>query len=260
MLIECINCKLPFDCQGATRYCSEKCKKEYRTKTLGYQPGAKDCPVCGNIFTPKRADGKYCSPKCAYRAKYLSNNPIKNKKCLSCDKVFSTTSNKKIYCSVKCMRHHEYLINIDKFKQKRKEQYRANPELAKAKTKQWRDDNRNKYLEMQNDYHDRVRFSGNKQLVLERDGYKCVTCGASEGLNVHHKDRTGQLLQRNDDIDNLITQCNSCHMVEHHTEINPHPKNRVEVKCKRCGKAIEIIPSRIGRTKYCSKQCRFDRK
>lgn len=32
-------------------------------------------------------------------------------------------------------------------------------------------------------------------------------------------------------------------------------KNRVSLKCKYCKKVFLVIPSRVGRAKYCSQQC-----
>lgn len=48
-----------------------------------------------------------------------------------------------------------------------------------------------------------------RDFVLERDGYKCVLCGSSNGLSVHHKifrSRGGT-----DDESNLISTCVTCH-------------------------------------------------
>jgi 5-methylcytosine-specific restriction endonuclease McrA len=59
----------------------------------------------------------------------------------------------------------------------------------------------------------RSEFREKRLLALKRDGYKCVKCGATENLHVHHiialsKDGTN-------DLGNLVTLCPSCHAEEH---------------------------------------------
>lgn len=57
--------------------------------------------------------------------------------------------------------------------------------------------------------HDKQRFGGNREAVLQRDGYQCRTCGASGHLIVHHR-RPGFNYG-----DLLITLCRSCHAQVH---------------------------------------------
>lgn len=49
---------------------------------------------------------------------------------------------------------------------------------------------------------------------LERDGFKCVCCGAAANLEVHHTtyDRIG-----NENIEDLITLCKDCHKAIHNS-------------------------------------------
>jgi len=59
---------------------------------------------------------------------------------------------------------------------------------------------------------DRHRYDGNRQAVLERDGYRCQQCGQPyveerRNLVVHHLDRD----PANNALVNLITFCRSCH-------------------------------------------------
>jgi len=65
---------------------------------------------------------------------------------------------------------------------------------------------------------DNQRFEGNRAKVLSRDNNKCVICGSTKGVQVHHKDGKGRNTPkelRNNDIDNLITLCASCHIKQH---------------------------------------------
>ena len=45
--------------------------------------------------------------------------------------------------------------------------------------------------------------------VLERDRWRCQSCGSSENLQVHHVKWRSQL--GDDSEQNLITLCSSCH-------------------------------------------------
>lgn len=65
---------------------------------------------------------------------------------------------------------------------------------------------------------DEDRFGGNRIKALERDGYRCVLCGSDEYVQVHHKDETGRNKPKeihNNDLNNLITLCGSCHIKQH---------------------------------------------
>lgn len=50
-----------------------------------------------------------------------------------------------------------------------------------------------------------------------RDEYKCVKCGSTKALSVHHKDGKGRGYKGKIDnsLDNLETLCNKCHQKLH---------------------------------------------
>ncbi len=50
-----------------------------------------------------------------------------------------------------------------------------------------------------------------RELVAERDGHKCVRCGATRSLCVHHKD----FAKHDHRIENLELMCRRCHVREH---------------------------------------------
>jgi 5-methylcytosine-specific restriction endonuclease McrA len=50
-------------------------------------------------------------------------------------------------------------------------------------------------------------------LVLERDGWRCQSCGSSKDLQVHHLKERSRL--GDDELDNLITLCVDCHRIRH---------------------------------------------
>lgn len=45
--------------------------------------------------------------------------------------------------------------------------------------------------------------------VLERDGWRCQTCGSMQNLQVHHQQLRSH--SGNDEEQNLITLCAECH-------------------------------------------------
>ncbi len=49
--------------------------------------------------------------------------------------------------------------------------------------------------------------------ILERDGWRCQNCGCLENLQVHHVIRKSSL--GNDEEENLMTLCASCHRSVH---------------------------------------------
>ena len=57
-----------------------------------------------------------------------------------------------------------------------------------------------------------------REQVLERDGYRCVRCGATERLQADHIDRLGP-----DALANYMTLCRSCNLRKAQQESRPHP-------------------------------------
>ena len=67
------------------------------------------------------------------------------------------------------------------------------------------------------DYMKTYVWQNIRREVFKRDGYKCVMCGASHPLNVHHvryPTRWGE-----EKLEDLITVCDSCHAKIHSKEI-----------------------------------------
>lgn len=57
------------------------------------------------------------------------------------------------------------------------------------------------------------RYGGLRYDVLKRDNFKCTKCGVSIDLHVHHIDED----VKHNEMDNLLTLCQSCHKSHHHT-------------------------------------------
>jgi len=58
-------------------------------------------------------------------------------------------------------------------------------------------------------------WTGIRKKVLKRDNYTCQNCGSKRKLDIHHIDGSGSNNSRkemNNNINNLITLCHTCHM------------------------------------------------
>jgi 5-methylcytosine-specific restriction endonuclease McrA len=56
-------------------------------------------------------------------------------------------------------------------------------------------------------------YNSLRNRVLERDGWRCQSCGSSKNLQVHHLSKRSEL--GDDALDNLITLCAACHLRQH---------------------------------------------
>ena len=56
---------------------------------------------------------------------------------------------------------------------------------------------------------DKMKWAETRTEVLKRDGYRCVRCGSTELLDVHHK--IARQHGGTDDLDNLEVLCRKCH-------------------------------------------------
>jgi len=61
---------------------------------------------------------------------------------------------------------------------------------------------------------DREEYEVLRKRALERDGWRCQSCGSQRDLQVHHVRPRSQL--GHDALENLITLCVGCHQ-HHHT-------------------------------------------
>lgn len=258
MKVFCQGCGKEFDGKGADRYCSTECRDETRKKRKesSREGVRKTCPFCGEEFNPSRSDQVYCTEKCREKAKWEKKKTVLTERiCPICGKSFMPSRNKQVCCSPKCSFRKIYLENSERHKQQSKEWRENNPERAKELDRRKRERNKELYRQIDIKNHDETRFGGNRQKALERDGYKCVLCGATENLAVHHKDDSGQTDNPNHELDNLITVCNSCHTKQHNPRLNTTP--HVINTCLICGNEIRVSQVRVddGRGKYCSKEC-----
>jgi len=119
--------------------------------------------------------------------------------------------------------------NLDRAKKRAKLQYLKNPESIKRRTKEWKKDNPEKVRINNKIYGDRVKKKyGMCTATIHRHGLKlalavydrakrqCEKCGEKNDLMIHHIDGNGRNKwdkkeTMNNNIDNLIVLCRSCH-------------------------------------------------
>ncbi len=202
--------------------------------------------ICGVAFIAKRSDAKYCSEKCKTRSetiqrqeKISENRQPVIKNCKVCGDEFQANIRTpyQIYCSETCLRVAMHRRQVENGT------YCESQKKTRQKHKQ-------KYKKLNDDYKDQIRFGGNKKRVLERDGYKCVECGKIKGLTVHHKDHSGNGENPNNDMDNLITLCRSCHMRHHASGENnylyKHITKEQIIEVRKASTSWEEVAKKLG--------------
>lgn len=116
----CINCGKEFSRPKRNRdscqFCSRDCAFEYkgRNKKTAWTDRQSLCDVCNKSFVALRANQKYCSAECRYKAQKNSNSynnadrrhacyVPKEVACRNCGKIFLTEYKKsKVFCSDSC--------------------------------------------------------------------------------------------------------------------------------------------------------------
>lgn len=205
----CKYCKKEFDSYKKNRvYCSKSC---YTFDIHGIQPerlrgksGLKHknqknsfCLVCNKEFSHWAGrEAKYCSRKC-----WNNRRPRILENCLYCGKEFMSyeIENKK-YCSHVCYSFHKRELCVGE-----------NSHL-------WRGGLTKKNKLMRN----KVIYEEWRNAVFLRDNYICQNCGKQNGngttvhLQAHHIKLFSIYVECRFDVNNGITLCKPCHLLEHH--------------------------------------------
>ncbi len=142
------------------------------------------------------------------------------RKCDKCKTEYDETLKGAIrkYCSKKCGRSDYYLKNKKIESVNAANWYQRNKDSETAKNREYRKQKR----ELFDWYHNKDRFDGMREIILSRDNNTCRACSSKKRIVIHHKDGSGQKrikdseLKTNNDINNLICLCHSCHMTLHH--------------------------------------------
>lgn len=137
--------------------------------------------------------------------------------CIKCNE-------KEIMCRKMCKQCYakiNYQENKEQRKQYQRDYKKKDPEKVRASQRRYMRNNPNISKEM----HNKVNFNGLREKIIERDGFKCVTCKISQqdhlikhncSLLVHHIDGEGRYSKNpNNDPNNLQTLCKRCHSKIH---------------------------------------------
>ena|SRR3990167_1084811 len=190
-------------------------------------PNPRRCQWCNNPFTKGTANKKYCSKRCVgfdYRKnKHPYIKKIKSSRpCVICKIffIYSGTKSNQRCCSLSCQ--------SKKYRREHPEWYqkilRDHRPYMTAWYKQHRAEQRAKAKERRNQKY----FGGNQFKALKRDRNHCRNCNYDGQLVIHHKDKSGNTLNPNNNLGNLITLCRSCH-----ARIHPNPYLRGRLKLNK---------------------------
>jgi len=222
-------------------------KKKYKVKKcLNCGENIKKKKTESIPFYKKR---KFCSTECQH--KYITKERRLIIKCDNCGKKFNikkSRRNKHNFCSLKCFgeyRHKKGIIKVE-CSWCGKEFNKANTQIGKHNfcSRECFGNWQSKFLIGENGYNwqggistlnDTIRSSKKmiewRIAVLKRDNFACQHCGDRVGgnLEAHHKKQLSTIIKDNNiktiydaikckelwNIDNGITLCKKCHMIEH---------------------------------------------
>jgi len=181
-------------------YCSAICSMRHHSAK-----NRRRCLICGEPVSKKTR--KYCGQKCKSEARKKSR--ISEKRCPYCGKMFQPRSSRTKFCGRICASRAHSVCMIGK----------GNSNWRGGKTP----------------YQLRNPFKKLRQIVMERDGFKCTVCGKRgtykivkwRGKNrkrltlvVHHIDMNPE----NNQVENLVTICSTHHAILHKSARMPYPK------------------------------------
>jgi 5-methylcytosine-specific restriction endonuclease McrA len=112
----CVWCRYPYVSKRIDqRTCSKDCRiahnraEQNAKRYVAYKP--RPCPVCANIFTPKRSDSFVCSPGCRRRFIYVPKHTRYEKECILCGAPFVAKRVDHVRCSDRCNQLASYSAN-----------------------------------------------------------------------------------------------------------------------------------------------------
>lgn len=167
------------------KVCSPECSGKYQSALHAGKRVTLTCQHCGESFEviPCRRNAKYCSSTCYGKAK--TETSMVDRICNGCGTAFrvhlgklkKSQRGKGAYCSSECWN--------------RTQQERRKARRDSLLTRAWRD------------------------FVLERDGHRCRSCGATDKLHAHHVRAWATFPAGRFDPANGITLCKPCHVALH---------------------------------------------
>lgn len=125
--------------------------------------------------------------------------------------------------------------------------YQKYKRTIKKSVLKWQKENPEKAREYRCKSYENFAFGRRKDVILSRDNYQCQICGMSrkehykkysKDLEIHHIDGNGinkKKIDKNNDLDNLITLCCKCHKKIDGWKIREKKWSRKFDKCVMCG-------------------------
>lgn len=194
ILHTCPTCGIVFIGHKGRKFCSKKCVRHTSSWNKGMTglPASrpkngtdKVCIQCGKTFyTPAcYSDAKFCSITCSAAARWGMGRQL-TKTCPICRNTYTCMrSHSLATCpSAQCRREHKHRLQLGE------------------KSHLWRGGKSAPYHK---------EWRGQRCLARDRDGDKCMTCGSTDRVQVHHI--IPYRYSHNHDLNNLVTLCRSCH-------------------------------------------------
>jgi 5-methylcytosine-specific restriction endonuclease McrA len=178
------------------RFCSRECCWALQKKMAERQPVP--CNHCGKPATPRRhRKRRFCSRECcsSWNRGRAKRRP---KPCAWCNAFFLAPRNhpRQKFCGIGCRIEWHFETGV----------------MRGPKHPCWKG---GKFARAE--YHGR-NWARQRKKALGRDGFRCVTCGVSEPLVVHHIKPFMNFADYREanQLDNLKTLCRPCHGREEH--------------------------------------------
>lgn len=169
------------------------------------------CSYCGKPFESPRSNAKYCSRKCYGEDKKGKELNVKHKRslcvCKQCGKEFwfrdcYIKRGQGKFCSQSCATTYRNIHNNPT----------KDPKVCEKIAKNHADVNGENNPAYKNG--ESVRY---REKMLKQSQPVCAYCGSLQNVEVHHIDKN----HNNNDINNLIYLCRSCHKGKAHKRKNP---------------------------------------
>lgn len=162
------------------------------------------CKRCGKAFyvsasNAKRNNPKYCGLACYRADRWGETGRRETRTCPICKVEFTEeAATTRVCCSAQCRRIHLSAIR------------------SGENSHFWRDGSAERYT---------GNWQDQRKKALARDEYRCVTCGSTDRIQVHHI--SPYRYSKSHDLDNLKTLCRSCHSREEYA-VNAIRKDQLD--------------------------------
>ena len=93
---------------------------------------------------------------------------------------------------------------------------------------------------------DRKRWSLVRREALDRDGWRCTTCGAAGRLEVHHRTSIRDAPGKAYALANLRTLCRPCHFRLHNERALEERRARMPKTTRKWYKLVEVLANDQG--------------